>query len=90
MLVLRASQYSTSAHRLLRLHETGLLRVGLKRSMVAPASCGNGSGYSSAGLGHVLSALGILGSGIAAAVLLLIAEFAWHHHRHTGIPALSQ
>lgn len=68
---------------LLRLHETGILQVGLKRSMVAPASCSSGSGYSSAGLGHVMSALGILGSGIAAAVLLLIAEFVWHRHRHT-------
>jgi len=52
--------------------------------MVTPTSCSSGSGYSSAGIGHVMSALGILGSGAAAALILLIAEFAWHHHRHTS------
>ncbi|XP_021931955.1 glutamate receptor ionotropic, kainate 3-like isoform X3 [Zootermopsis nevadensis] len=67
---------------LLRLREAGLLQLGLKRSMVTLTSCNNGSGYSSAGIGHVLSAVGILASGTMAALLLLIAEFTWHHHRH--------
>jgi hypothetical protein len=70
-----------SIYRLLRLRETGLLQLGLKRSMVTLTYCSNGSGYSSAGIGHVMSAVGILGSGIAAALILLIIELAWHHHR---------
>ncbi|GFG33183.1 hypothetical protein Cfor_01144 [Coptotermes formosanus] len=67
---------------LLRLHETGLAQRSLRQSVAAPTSCNSGSGYSSAGIGHVMSALGILGCGAVAAIMLLIAEFAWHYHQH--------
>jgi len=30
-----------------------------------------------------MSALGILGSGAVAAVMLLFAEFAWHYHKQS-------
>ncbi|KAJ4443322.1 hypothetical protein ANN_04990, partial [Periplaneta americana] len=66
---------------LLRLQETGLLQLSLQQSMVTPTPCGNGPGYSSAGIGHVMSALGILATGIAAAFVLLFAEFVWHYNR---------
>ena len=45
--------------------------------------CGSGPGYSSAGIGHVMSALGILGSGIIASFVLLVAELVWHYYKAT-------
>ncbi|PSN33725.1 hypothetical protein C0J52_22471 [Blattella germanica] len=75
---------------LIRLRESGILQLGLQKSMVTLTSCGSGPGYSSAGIGHVMSALGILGSGIAASIFLLIIELAWHYHRTTRQQRQSQ
>nr|CAD7397722.1 unnamed protein product [Timema poppensis] len=66
---------------LLKVREHGLMSQVLHRNMPVMPPCGSGPAYSSAGLGHIMSAILILGSGVAMSAFLMLAEFAWNYHK---------
>nr|CAD7453809.1 unnamed protein product [Timema tahoe] len=66
---------------LLKVREHGLMSQALHRNMPVVPSCGSGPAYSSAGLGHIMSAILILGSGVTMSAFLMLAEFAWNYHK---------
>lgn len=66
--------------RLIRLKEIGLLNFGDSRYIHdQDVSCYDPAGWSSAGLGNVLSSVIILGGGWFFSVLILFFEMAWLH-----------